>query len=125
MTIKKILFLAASIISLFISQFLFLDNSNSQEDNIKYYSNDKGVLSLMYHRFNENKYPSTNIRMEIFDKQMNIIKNQGYDFYDPKVFLNEFDKPKNKKMCLSQLKTFWYKYGHLEETPIFLDINNI
>tara|TARA_B100000575_G_C22500891_1_gene328137 strand:+ start:167 stop:388 length:222 start_codon:yes stop_codon:yes gene_type:complete len=37
----------------------------------------------------------------------------------------EFDKPKNKKMCLSQLKTFWYKYGHLEETPIFLDINNI
>ena len=27
---------------------------------------DSGVLSLMYHRFNENKYPSTNIRMEIF-----------------------------------------------------------
>ena len=50
-------------------------NSNSQENNIKYYSNDNGVLSLMYHRFNENKYPSTNIKMEIFDKQMNSIKD--------------------------------------------------
>jgi len=100
MTIKKILFFAASIISLFILQLLFLNNSNSQEDNIKYYSNDKGILSLMYHRFNENKYPSTNIRMEIFDKQMNIIKNHGYDFYDPEIFLNEFNKPKNKKKIL-------------------------
>ena len=51
----------------------------------------------MYHRFNENKYPSTNIRMDIFNEQMNIIKNQGYDFYDPKIFLDEFNKPKNKK----------------------------
>ena len=54
----------------------------------------------MYHRFNENKYPSTNIKMEIFDKQMKIIKNQGYDFYDPEIFLNEFDEPKNKKKIL-------------------------
>ena len=51
----------------------------------------------MYHRFNENKYPSTNIRMDIFNEQMNIIKNQGYDFYDPKIFLDEINKPKNKK----------------------------
>jgi hypothetical protein len=25
---------------------------------------------LMYHRFNENKYPSTNIQMDIFKEQM-------------------------------------------------------
>ena len=75
-------------------------NSNSQENNIKYYSNDSGILSLMYHRFNENKYPSTNIRMEIFDKQMKIIKDLGYEFYDPKLFLEEFDKPKNQKKIL-------------------------
>ena len=54
----------------------------------------------MYHRFNENKYPSTNIRMDIFNEQMNIIKNQGYDFYDPKIFLDEINKPKNKKKIL-------------------------
>ena len=54
----------------------------------------------MYHRFNENKYPSTNIRMEVFIEQMNIIKDLGYDFYDPKLFLNEFNKSKNKKKIL-------------------------
>ena len=88
MIIKKILSLAASIISLFILQFLFIVNSNSQENISKYYSNDKGILSLMYHRFNENKYPSTNIKMEVFNDQMNTIKNLGYDFYNPKLFLN-------------------------------------
>ena len=81
-------------------QFSFLVNSSSQENNIKYYSNDNGVLSLMYHRFNENKYPSTNIKMNIFDEQMNIIRNLGYDFYDPKNFLKEFDNPKNNKKIL-------------------------
>jgi len=100
MIIKKIFSLAASIISLLILQFLFLINSNSEENNIKHYSNDKGVLSLMYHRFNENKYPSTNIKMDVFDKQMNLIKDLGYEFYDPKVFLNEFKKPKDKKKIL-------------------------
>ena len=40
----------------------------------------------MYHRFNENKYPSTNIRMDMFDEQMKIIKNQGHEFYDNKNF---------------------------------------
>ena len=100
MIIKKILSLTASIISLFILQFLFLTNSNSDDNNSKYYSNDNGVLSIMYHRFNENKYPSTNIRMEVFIEQMNIIKDLGYDFYDPKLFLNEFNKSKNKKKIL-------------------------
>ena len=100
MIIKKILSLAASTISLFILQFIFLVNSISQENNIKSYSRDSGVLSLMYHRFNENKYPSTNIRMDMFDEQMKIIKNQGYEFYDPKNFLNEFDKVKKSKKIL-------------------------
>ena len=100
MIIKKILSFAASIISLFILQFLFLVNSNSQENISKYYSNDKGVLSLMYHRFNENKYPSTNIKMKVFNDQMNIIKSLDYDFYDPKLFLDEFNKAKKKKKIL-------------------------
>ena len=54
----------------------------------------------MYHRFNENKYPSTNIRMDIFDQQMLIIRNLNYKFYDPKFFLSEFDKPKKEKKIL-------------------------
>ena len=54
----------------------------------------------MYHRFNENKYPSTNIRMEIFREQMRMIKNLGYEFYDPKFFIDEFKKPKKEKKIL-------------------------
>ena len=90
----------ASIISLFILQLLFLSNSSSDENNIKYYSNDSGILSLMYHRFNENKYPSTNVRMKMFKEQMNIIKDLGYKFYDPGLFISEFDKTKISKEIL-------------------------
>ena len=81
-------------------QFIFITNSNSQDNNSKYYSNDNGVLSLMYHRFNENKYPSTNIRMDIFVEQMNMILNQDYEFYDPKNFIDQFSKTKDKKKIL-------------------------
>ena len=45
---------------------LFTFNSKAEENNIKYYSDDVGILSLMYHRFDEDKYPSTNIQMSIF-----------------------------------------------------------
>ncbi len=79
---------------------MILVNSNSEENNSKYYSDDKGILSIMYHRFNENKYPSTNIKMDVFRDQMNIIKNLNYNFYDPKFLIEEFDKPKDKKKIL-------------------------
>ena len=92
--------MVASIISALIFQILILTNSNSDENNIKYYSEDNGVLSIMYHRFNENKYPSTNIQMDIFDKQMQTIKNTGYEFYNPKFLIDEFHKPKKEKKIL-------------------------
>ena len=100
MIIKKILSLAASIISLIILQFLFLNNSISQENNIKSYSKDSGVLSLMYHRFNENKYPSTNINMEVFKKQFELIKEQKISFINPEDFKLNFNTPKERKKIL-------------------------
>ena len=54
----------------------------------------------MYHRFNENKYPSTNIRMEMFEKQLQMIKELNYDFYDPSKLISEFDRPKKRKKIL-------------------------
>jgi poly-beta-1,6-N-acetyl-D-glucosamine N-deacetylase len=94
---KKILLFAASIISFFIFQLSFIINSNSEENNSKSFSNDSGILSLMYHRFNENKYPSTNIRMSVFDEQMQMIKNLRYEFSDPKLFEKNLIKKKIKK----------------------------
>ena len=123
MIIKKTLSLAASIISLFILQFIFFTNSNSQDNDSKYYSNDNGVLSIMYHRFNENKYPSTNVRMEVFHKQMEVIKELGYKFYNPESFLEEFEKPKNEKKILITIDD-GFKSFYNEAWP-YLKKNNI
>ena len=45
-----------------------------------------GIITLMYHRFNENKYPSTNIRNEIFKKHLEQIKETGTQFITFKKF---------------------------------------
>ena len=54
----------------------------------------------MYHRFNESKYPSTNIQIDIFKKHLEIIKNSKFDFYNPNNFKNKFDIPKKNKKIL-------------------------
>ena len=38
--------------------------------------------------------------MDVFDQQMKIITEQGYKFYNPKMFLDEFDRPKKEKKIL-------------------------
>jgi len=87
-------------ISLFILIFYFSLNSNAQDNNSKLYSKDEGVLSIMYHRFNESKYPSTNIQMDIFEKQIELIKSSKFDFINPKEFEKNFNVPKNQKKIL-------------------------
>tara|TARA_B100000941_G_scaffold215028_1_gene158170 strand:- start:598 stop:1653 length:1056 start_codon:yes stop_codon:yes gene_type:complete len=100
MIIKKILSFTASIINLFIILIIFILNANAQENNIKYYSKDEGVLSIMYHRFDEFKYPSTNISMDIFKKHIKLITESNYRFYHPKNFENEFNSSKKEKKIL-------------------------
>ena len=77
----------------------------------------------MYHRFNENKYPSTNIRMDVFDAQMKIIKKLGYEFYDPSLFLEEFESTKNEKKILITIDD-GFKSFYNEAWP-YLKKNNI
>jgi len=79
---------------------LFISNTKAQEKNIKYYSDDKGILALMYHRFDENKYPSTSIPMNIFKQQIDIIRNLKYNFYDPKDLEKNFHITKIEKKIL-------------------------
>ena len=100
MNVKKILSLAASIIKLFIIILFFITNPKADETNIKYYSNEKGILSLMYHRFDENRYPSTNIQMDVFKQQMEIIKSLKYNFYNPEDLIKNFDTVKVEKKIL-------------------------
>ena len=100
MNVKKILSLAASIIKLFIIFLLFSAHSKAVEENNKYDSDDKGILSLMYHRFDENKYPSTNIKMAVFKQQIEIIKDLNYNFYNPKNLEKNFHIVKKEKKIL-------------------------
>ena len=54
----------------------------------------------MYHRFEENKYPSTNVRIDIFKKHINIIERNNFTFLNPKHFDLEFNKVSKKKKIL-------------------------
>ena len=77
----------------------------------------------MYHRFNENEYPSTNIRMNMFREQMSIIKDLNYNFYSPEIFVKEFNKPKTEKKILITIddgfKSFYNEaWPYLKENKI-------
>ena len=76
---------------------MFFLNVYAESVNKKYIHNENGILSLMYHRFNENKYPSTNIKMDIFKKHIEIIKTNEFKFFNPINFQQEFGTPKLKK----------------------------
>ena len=61
---------------------------------------DFGIISLMYHRFEENKYPSTNIKINNFKKQLEIIENSGIEFVNPKNFEISLKENKKKRKIL-------------------------
>jgi len=59
---------------------LILSISKSFGIDINNLNTKKGVIALMYHRFEENKYPSTNIKNEIFLEHLKEINNLGIEF---------------------------------------------
>ena len=73
-------------------------NSNTNLDNI----DDYGIISLMYHRFEENKYPSTNIKIKEFINHIRILENNKFHFVNPKNFEDELKNNKtNRKVLLT------------------------
>ena len=99
MILKIIFSFAASIIKYFLILF-FISSPTFAKKNVKYYSDDHGVVSIMYHRFNENKYPSTNIKIDIFKKQLELIEENNIEYYDPAIFDKQFNYPKKNKKIL-------------------------
>ena len=57
----------------------------------------------MYHRFEENKYPSTNIKIQDFKNHIKIIEKENIEFINPKNFEKELRSNKLKRKVL---KTF-------------------
>ena len=70
----------------------------------------------MYHRFNENKYPSTNIQMDVFKEQMKIIKNSSYTFSNPNNFKEDFTTLKINKEILITIDDAFLSF-YLEAWP--------
>ena len=70
--------------------------SNVSQENIE----DFGIISLMYHRFEENKYPSTNIRLNDFLNHLKIIQNENIHFIDPRNYEEELISNKKKRKVL-------------------------
>ena len=63
---------------------------------------DFGVISLMYHRFEENKYPSTNIKINDFKKHLKIIEDNKIAFVNPKKLKDELlNNKKQRKILLT------------------------
>ena len=54
----------------------------------------------MYHRFDENKYPSTNIKINDFKEHLKIIENSKIQFINPKNFENELKNKKTQRKIL-------------------------
>jgi len=84
----------------------------------------------MYHRFNESKYPSTNIQMDIFEEHMKIIKNSNLSFYNPEDFIKKFTKPKKQKKILLTIddafKSFYteaWPYLKKKQIPFILFVS--
>ena len=63
---------------------------------------DYGLISIMYHRFNESKYPSTNIELSIFKEQLKIIEREKIQFVHPNNFKeNLYENKKERKILLT------------------------
>ena len=54
----------------------------------------------MYHRFEENKYPSTNIKIKDFKEHIRIIEENNISFINPKDFEKELKNNKFKRKIL-------------------------
>ncbi len=77
----------------------------------------------MYHRFNENKYPSTNIKMNVFKEHVKIIQKSNYNFYNPINFKEDFNIPRKEKLILLTIddafESFYVEaWPHLKKNKI-------
>ena len=84
----------------------------------------------MYHRFEENKYPSTNIKIADFIKHLNLIKKNQIKFINPNDFETSLlNKKKERKILLTiddGFKSFYDQAWPIlkkEKIPFILFVN--
>ena len=77
----------------------------------------------MYHRFEENKYPSTNIKMNVFKQHIEKIMELKLDFYNPLDFADNYNVPKKDKKILITIDDAFSSF--YENAWPYLKKNNI
>ena len=88
-------FLYSIFIFMFIKILLITNTSVAQENNIKNINSANYASVIMYHRFGEGNYPSTNVKLEQFEKHINELLKPKYHVID----INEaVDAIKNIKL---------------------------
>jgi len=71
---------------------------------------DYGILSIMYHRFDENKYPSTNIKLDDFKSHINLIENSEFEFISHGQFEDSIKKNNLGKKILLTIDDGFYSF---------------
>ena len=71
---------------------------------------DYGILALMYHRFDENKYPSTNIKLDDFKSHINLIENSKFEFISHEQFEDSIKKNNLDKKILLTIDDGFYSF---------------
>ena len=71
---------------------------------------DYGILSIMYHRFDENKYPSTNIKLDDFKSHINLIENSEFEFISHGQFEDSIKKNNLSKKILLTIDDGFYSF---------------
>ena len=77
----------------------------------------------MYHRFDEQKYPSTNINMNIFKKHMEMIKNSNITFLNPIDLKVEINKANKNKLILLTIDDGYTSFYKNYDTHLIEDFN--
>jgi len=118
------------IIKKFLIIFIFFIFQPSQLLSTTHSIEDKGIIVLMYHRFEENKYPSTNIKINNFKEHLDLIKKNQFKFVNPNNFEDALLNQKNKKKILLTIddgfKSFYDNAWPIlkkQEIPFILFVN--
>ena len=80
--------------------FLFVLPLNFSLHSSELAVDDFGIITIMYHRFEENKYPSTNIKINDFKEHIELIKKDNIKFVNPSNFENELNNNKKERKIL-------------------------
>ena len=100
-----------------ISFFFITLNLQSSEADIE----DYGIISIMYHRFEENKYPSTNIRVNDFKSHLEMIRKNEIKFINPSNFEEELINNKKERKLLLTIDD-GYQSFYEKAWPILKDL---